>query len=197
LGCRPAERLLVVHGAGLIAPNGGGVLLVAPGGSGKTTLAAALDADGFGLLSDDVVPVTMTGHLLGLGLPLCLKPGSWPVLQHCRSTLFDSPQVQRFGQAVRFLPPCHPAPGLAVSTACLLLTRYVPGEPASHERITPEQALQGLVEAEAVFRNITQAKLDALAQWLNTVPAYRLRYPDLATGMQQVRMLASAAVPST
>ncbi|WP_158308387.1 PqqD family protein [Thiocapsa marina] len=53
LGCRPAERLMVLHGAGLVAPDGQGLLLIAPGGSGKTTLAAALNAAGFALLSDD------------------------------------------------------------------------------------------------------------------------------------------------
>lgn len=192
LGCRPAERLMVVHGAGLVTASGCGLLLVAPGGSGKTTLATALDAAGYGLLSDDVVPVTLSGELLGLGLPLCLKPGSWPVLQDRRPDLVDSPPVQRLGQTVRYLRPQNPAAGAKRLAAGLLLTRYAPGEPPGCERIVPEQALRGLVEAEAVLRNVTQAKLDALADWLNRVPAYRLNYPNLDTGLRLVGELVNA-----
>lgn len=128
IGARPAKHLLLVHGAGLVAPDGRGLLLVAPGGSGKTTLAAALDAAGFGLLSDDVVPVTPDGDLLGLGLPLCLKAGSWPVLAERRPDLEDAPVIQRFGEPVRFLPPRTPAPAAPVTPALLLLTRYQPGQ---------------------------------------------------------------------
>jgi hypothetical protein len=78
---RAEERLLVVHGAGLALPDGGGLLLVAPGGSGKTTLAAALNAEGLTFLNDDVVPVNWDGSLVGLKIPICLKPGvgrCWP-----------------------------------------------------------------------------------------------------------------------
>jgi hypothetical protein len=49
LGCRTAERLMVLHGAGLIGPQGRCLLLAAPGGSGKTTLAMALEAEVFRL----------------------------------------------------------------------------------------------------------------------------------------------------
>ncbi|MCU0842534.1 MAG: hypothetical protein MUC79_12570 [Thiobacillaceae bacterium] len=179
LGCRPAERLLVVHGAGLVQPDGHGLLLVAPGGSGKSTLAAALDAAGFGLLSDDVVPVTLDGDLLGLGLPLCLKAGSWPVLAARRPDLAQAPTVQRFGQPVRCLPARTPAPPRPVTPARLVLIRWRPDAPLQAEPLGPEAALQGLVTAEAVCRDLTQAKLSALARWLEGLPAWRLTYPDL------------------
>jgi hypothetical protein len=179
LGCRPAERLLVVHGAGLVQPDGRGLLLVAPGGSGKSTLAAALDAAGYGLLSDDVVPVTRDGALLGLGLPLCLKPGSWPVLAARRPDLTQTPPVQRFGQPVRYLPPRTPTPPWPVTSARLVLSRWRPGVPLAAEPLSPEAALHGLVAAEAMFRDLTQAKLSALARWLEGLPAWRLTYPDL------------------
>jgi hypothetical protein len=47
------------------------------------------------------------------------------------------------------------------------------------EPLGPEAALQGLVTAEAVCRDLTQAKLSALARWLEGLPAWRLTYPDL------------------
>jgi len=179
LGCRPAERLIVLHGAGLVAPDGTGLLLIAPGGSGKTTLAAALDAAGYGLLSDDVVPVGLVGELWGLGLPLCLKPGSWPVLASRRPALAGQPATARAGGAVRYLPALSPRPAVAPRTGALFLSRYRPGQPPSCVPSGPEAALRGIIEAEAVLRALTQAKLDAFARWLGGTPAYHLEYPDL------------------
>lgn len=187
IGARPAEHLLIAHGAGLVTPDGRGLLLVAPGGSGKSTLAAALNAQGFGLLSDDVVPVTLAGKLLGLNLPLCLKPGSWPVLLGCRPDLGRVPPVQRYGQTVRFLPPLTPAVTQPVPPALLLLTRYQPGQAPAAVPVPPEQALQDLLAAEAVIRDLTQAKLEALANWVTRVPAWRVTYPDLESGLAGVR----------
>nr|WP_242467701.1 PqqD family peptide modification chaperone [Thiocapsa imhoffii] len=179
LGCRPAERLIVLHGAGLVTADGRGLLLVAPGGSGKTTLAAALEASGYGLLSDDVVPVGWDGALWGLGLPLCLKPGSWPVLTARRPTLARMPTRHRFGTEVRFLPALHPRPVRAASVGALFLSQYRPDAPPECVPIGPEQALRGLIEAESVLRDLTQEKLDALARWISAIAAYRLQYPDL------------------
>ncbi|SDW06576.1 PqqD family peptide modification chaperone [Thiocapsa roseopersicina] len=186
LGCRTAERLIVLHGAGLVAPDGRGLLLIAPGGSGKTTLAAALNAEGFGLLNDDVVPVIRSGDLLGLGLPLCLKPGSWPVLATCRPDLEQAPVLERFGQRVRFVPPRGPVVTRPVRPVRLLFPRYAPEEAARVAPLSPVQALEGIINAEAVIRDLTQEKVDALARWIETLPAFALTYPNLAIGLQQV-----------
>ncbi|WP_157817731.1 hypothetical protein [Candidatus Thiodictyon syntrophicum] len=188
-GCRTSERLLVVHGGGLVAPDGRAFLLVAPGGSGKSTLTAALNAAGYGLLSDDVVPVTPDGELVGLGLPLCLKPGSWPVLAGCRPDLAQAPTVQRLGQSVRFLPPCGRAATGLRAPALFLFPRFRPGRAPRCEPLTPARALQGIIEAEAVIRDLTQIKLEALARWVSKVPAYAVSYPDLDQGLALVRDL--------
>lgn len=189
LGCRPVERLAVLHGAGLVTPDGRGLLLIAAGGSGKSTLTTALDASGHGLLSDDVVPVDRDGGLLGLGLPLCLKAGSWPVLAAHRPDLDAAPDVVRYGQPVRFLAPRTHAPAHPVPAALILLIRYQPGQPPRATPVGPEQALQGLLGAEAVLRGLTQDKLDALARWVTATPGYTLTYPDLASGLAWVAKL--------
>lgn len=197
LACRAEDRLLIVHGAGLGMDDGRGLLLVAPGGSGKTTLAAALNAEGLRLLSDDVVPVRLDGHLLALGAPLCLKPGSWPVLARHRPDLAAAPDVERFGQTIRYLPPLGPPPATLIAPGLLLFPRYQPGAAARLSALTPEAALQGIVEAEAVIRNLTQDKLNRLARWVSAIPAYALTYPDLQSGLTAVtRCLARDARPT-
>ena len=187
--CRAAERLLVVHGAGVVGPDGAGLLLIAPGGSGKTTLAAALNAEGLPLLHDDVVPVTLDGDLLGLGLPITLKAGSWPILQTLRPDLSETPIRQRLGHPVRLLPPRGQPVMLPISLGVLVFPRYLPGAPAHVERLTPEAALQGVIEAEAVIRQLTQDKLERLARWVESAPAWSLTYPDLASGLTGIRRI--------
>ncbi|MEK8095463.1 PqqD family peptide modification chaperone [Methylocystis sp. IM3] len=196
LGCRTRDRLLVVHGAGLLSPQGAGLLLVAPGGSGKTTLAMALEAEGFRLLSDDVVPIRADGAALGLGLPACVKRGAWGALAGRRPDVAQAPEVFRFGQAVRLLTPRNPPFTGAVAPGVLLFPAYRPGAAPSSSSLTPEQALRGLVEAEAVIRDLTQSRLDALCRWISSMPAFSLAYPDLDAGLSLVRRALAAPAAS-
>ena len=52
---------LALHAAA-VEINGGALMLVAPGGSGKTTLAAAFAQAGYRVLSEDVSCITIDGH---------------------------------------------------------------------------------------------------------------------------------------
>lgn len=191
LGCRTGERLLVAHGAGLVSPEGQGILLVAPGGSGKSTLAMALEAEGFALMSDDVVPINMEGSALGLGLPAWIKQGSWQVLSATRPELLRAPKLQRFNQPVRLLAPRFAPCTGAVVPRLILFPRYAPDAgPACHP-MRHDQALQGIVEAEAVIRDLTQEKLNRLCEWVGGIPAYSLTYPNLAEARMLIgRLLA-------
>ena len=196
LACQAEERLLVIHGAGLKLNDGRGVLLIAPGGSGKTTLATALNAQGYALLSDDVVPVTLDGELLGLGTPICLKAGSWPVLAALRPDILDTHTIERFAQTVRYLPPLGEGSATPIPLGLLLFPCYQPGSDPHCQALSPEAALQHIIEAEAVIRNLTQAKLDALAGWVSSVPAYVLSYPDLDSALGLVQQLVEQLSPA-
>lgn len=189
LACQAEERLLVIHGAGLKLADGRGLLLIAPGGSGKTTLATALNAQGYALLSDDVVPVNLAGDLLGLGTSICLKSGSWSVLAALRPDIAGTQSLERFDQTVRYLPPLGNGCAGPIPPGLLLFPRYQPGSAPQCQALSPEEALQHIIEAEAVIRNLTQAKLDALASWVSSVPAYALCYPDLDSALALIQQL--------
>jgi len=148
------------------------------------------------MLSDDVIPVTPSGDLLGLGLPLCLKAGSWPVLRDCRPDLPQAQVVMRYGQPVRYLPPAGRAVTAGVRPGLLLFPHYQPDGTPRWTRLTPAQVLQRVVAAEAVIRDLTQAKLEALARWAGAAPAFALTYPDLDHALALVRgRLAATAAP--
>lgn len=190
IGSRPAERLLVAHAAGIRRPDGDVLLLVGAGGSGKTTLAAALDAEGYEFLGDDVVPVDNDGMLWPLGLPLCVKQGSWDLLCDLRPDLNAVYSVERQGWAVKFLPAKTPAAG-PLKLGGIVLNRHAPGKVGQLRRIKPEIALRGIVEAESVIGKLDQGRLDRIAIWVESACAYQLDYPDLDTGRRLIKEVMS------
>jgi len=75
----PLDGIAVLHAACVEVPDRGSVLLCAPSGGGKTTVAAALLAEGCVLAADDLVPVDPTTLLpRGFPRPFALKPGARP-----------------------------------------------------------------------------------------------------------------------
>jgi hypothetical protein len=189
IGSRTAERLLVVHGAGLVSPTGQCFLMAATGGAGKTTLAVALEAEGYRLLSDDVVPIDREGAAVRLGLPACIKSGSWDVLQPYRPDLAAVVETSRFGQLVRYLPPRHPVASKHLPPRLLLFPSYRPDQESAFQWLSPEEALQRLVAAGAVIRDLTQKKLEDLSRWVSSMPAYAIQYPSLVSGTALVQTL--------
>ena len=198
LGCRTRERLFVIHGAGLISPDGRGLLMTAPGGSGKSTLAIALEAEGFQLLNDDLVPIRMDGAALGLGLPACLKQGSWPVLARLRPDLAQAITVHRYERPVRFLvsPRNHPTTR-SVMPSRLVFPSYQPEAAPTCTPVSAEQALCRLIESGAGIGNPTQQNLEALCRWVSAIPAYALTYPDLDAGLSLVRRVMDNHTPAS
>ena len=188
LACDVPDRLMVVHGAGLVV-RGKGVLLVGPGGSGKTTLAAAINAQGANLLSDDVVPVDKNGMLYGSGMSFCLKQGSWPILQTDFPELEHIPVLQRAGKTIKFLSPKGLQPHEPVPVSLFVFPKFRPDKSAGILPLSPAEVLQGIGAADSIVSAMDQQKLDALTNWVASAPAFRLQYPDLKTGMHLINQV--------
>ncbi len=190
-GCDTTRRLLVLHAAG-VSRAGQGLLLIGTGGVGKTTLAIALNAHGWALLNDDVIPVTLDGQLLGLGLAPCLKAGSWPVLADVLPTLDQLPMFQRFDQAVRFPLPPGPVVYGPLPAAAFLIPRYQPDGPSGCAPLSPVAVLQAILAAEAVLPTLDQDRLNALTRWVSAAPGFALTYPDLDAALGLIEDLPLA-----
>jgi len=185
-GCARDRRLLVLHAAA-VARAGQAIVLTAPGGSGKTTLACALNASGWDLLGDDVVPVSMSGELLGTGLAPCIKSGSWAALAPFVPGLDEAPTIERAGVAVRYpRPPGAVARG-PLPTAAFIVPRFAPGEAADVRALSPVDLLRAIVDSDSVIPTLDQQRLEKLAAWIASAPGFAIRYPDLESALRMVR----------
>jgi hypothetical protein len=75
------ERYLLALHAGGIARDGQAMLLLGESGIGKSVLTAAMLAEGWDYLSDDMVLLDRRSlHVKAIPCSLCLKPGAWSLL---------------------------------------------------------------------------------------------------------------------
>lgn len=190
-GYREQNWLAALHAAA-IHDGARALLLPALGGTGKTTLTAALLAAGYGYLSDDVAP--LDAETLGvwpLPLPLRIKPGSVPVLRERYPELDVLPAYGPPDQAVRLLPPprfsLH-ATQRRYPVAGLVFPEYRPAAAATVQPISPLEALQRLIAAEALFqRPLIPQHIQRLLAWLEATPAWRLEYDSVSEAGCMIR----------
>lgn len=168
-----------VHGCAVLTPAGA-LVLTAPSGFGKTTLALALSRRGYELVADDAV-VIEPAPPTDPGSP-ALRP--LPFVPRARDET-----ATRFGLPVRARLPEPDGPvalGAPVPLAAFVLLERVtdPTEPVETrlERQAAGEAFKGLM-ARAYFHAPHEAARDrrAVSSYLrlaSRVPVYKLTYPD-------------------
>ena len=187
------DYLIAIHGAG-VCDGERAIVLPGGGGSGKSTLTAALLYRGLGYLSDDVVPIDRsTRQAVPLPLALNLKPGSLPVLERFYPGIAGQPGISENGWTVHFFPPPgfaeHPPRG-CYPVQALVFPGYAAGANGVCERISAVEALQRLIEGESLLpRPLEAAAVGDLVEWLQTMPTYRLDYASLDEACAHVRFL--------
>jgi hypothetical protein len=111
-----------------------------------------------------------------------------------RPDLDQAIDIPRLGKTVRFLPALTRPGRAALTPSFLLFPRYQPGSALSCAPMPPEKALQELVDAGAVIRDLTQEKLEKLCEWVTAIPTYGLTYHDVATGKSLVENIIESHV---
>jgi hypothetical protein len=173
---RNADHLLL-HAAALEF-EGRAFLLAAPAGCGKTTLTGWLTTQGFGFLTDELAAVDDAAGVSGFGRPLNVKavgPELWsrfPWLARDRDSA-------RGGAYLTLIPrPSFQGPPLTVSA--LVFPRYEAGAGVNAEALRVGQCISDLMICLLNARNLPGHGLPRVSALARRVPAFALRYGNLA-----------------
>ena len=194
-----AQRLgcyLLLH-AGAVELDGRAVILPAMPGSGKSTLTAALAANGFRLLSDEFGVVRMgDGQLLPLLRPVALKNDSIEVIAKFapQATLGPRFPKTRKGTVAHMAPDAHAVDNRHVPArpALIVFPRY---DPSVECLIEPERrslAFSRLSVNSFNYEMLGPAAFDAVARLIESCRVYRLAYRDLDRAIAAIRELLAA-----
>jgi hypothetical protein len=167
-----------LHAACTVAPGTGGLLIAGQGGSGKSTLCAALVASGHAYLGDDVVFVDgATGRLQAFPRTFHLGPSAVLAIPGASSHLggrYSTTEKQAFDPRAAF-------PGREVSEAgpprALLFPRVGEAAITTLEAIAPVEATARLIESSAFVASRLpghRAHLAALAALADGATAWRV-----------------------
>jgi HprK-related kinase A len=174
------RRYLLLHAASL-EKDGRALVLTGESGAGKSTLAALLGERGWRLMGDEFALLDpASGRLHAFPRAVSLKNGSIAVLEG------EAP-AERFGPrlegtpkgAIRHLRPRAAAVARMeepARPALLLFPRF--GEAAAVRAVGPAEAFMRLTQASTNYVALGQAGFAALSDFVGTVPAAAIDYPD-------------------
>jgi len=194
------RSLLAVHG-GLVAYEGGCVLLPALAGSGKTTLTAGLVHAGATYFSDEIALLDH-GALLATPMPLALtvKDGAVGPLRALYPELDSLPvHTREDGVRVRYLPPpvvSRPDPDRTAPVNWIVFPRYVAGGVTALTPIGRPAALRRLLDEAVLDReHLTGGHVESIVRWLRGSACYDLQVSSLEPAVALIRELVDAGRP--
>jgi hypothetical protein len=187
------EWLGLIHG-GAVTLNGVPILLPGASGSGKSTLCAYLAANGFGYVSDDLIPLRADGRLVPWPTPFSIKRGSWALLKPWYPELAALPEQRLLQRALKLVPaPAEAWRRVPAPAKLMVFPKWSELEPAATLTPLPPLAALTRLAQERIWIGypLSEAKLRRFLDWLGAIPAFELRYNALA----DAKALLEQAVP--
>jgi hypothetical protein len=191
-GYRQLGYVTILHAAA-VKLKGHCIVLPALGGSGKTTLAAALMHQGAEYFADDVVPLmSRDGEICPLRTSLCLKENSWNLLKERFPDVFRQPVLVRDNKLIRYMPPSpiRGDEGETLKAKLIIFPKYQKGAKASIESLGAVDAFKKLISTATWFdTSIKSKKLQELVHWSQSSDAYELVFDTLEDGLTLINSL--------
>ena len=174
--------------------DGQGVIFSGIGGSGKSTLMAALAQSGWIYWCDDTVPLDTGGKVAAIPLNHCLKSGSWDVLSPYYPDLAQQPVYRRYDKDVRYhlLQTIQTDFSATMPVHKLVFPTYDPDCEQSLQPIAPEEGLQRLIDAQT-WISPDPAHAEEMIRWISAIPAYSLDFHSLDWAIPRLRQLVGSA----
>jgi hypothetical protein len=188
------EGYLLLH-AGVVARNGGAILLPGGSGTGKSTLAAGLAGAGFSLGSDEVAVIDpLTLDVLPFVRGICVKEGSrTPLAAAYPSLLTDTPHSRFGGEEVWYICP-GPEAWLPAPTPVrsVVVPRYAHDAETRLEPLSRSATLQILLQQSFSVPRHGSFGIGTLTDLLRNVDCYRLTVGSLGEAIRRLAELTDA-----
>jgi hypothetical protein len=182
----------LVHGA-LLSHRNRGLVLCAPPGGGKTTLAVTLTRQGFRFQTDDIIQVGPRGEMTGVPFAAAVKSGSWPLVAAVAPELELCPRRRRSdGQWVKYLrlDDGHAKEPLSARWI-IFLDRKGTSAPGLFEIDALSAVTEILGSAYSRQGRIETDTLAGLVTAAQQAVCYRLSYESLDDALAQIRAVTN------
>jgi hypothetical protein len=188
--CDPGREVKAILHAGACGTASGCIILAGSSHAGKSTLCAALMAEGFLCYADDSAVLDGQFRVSGIPIPLTLRESSWPVLAARFPAFMNGASVHRRWECnVRFLPSNLPANySPAVAPKALVLVDYQPRAATRLHRLNPFEALMALRQSGFWVQHDRES-IGRFLAWIGELDSYRLTYSLLDEATGSVRAL--------
>lgn len=185
------EWIALFHAAvvGMAEDPRGCIVLSAGGGSGKTTLAAALARSGFQYMSDDTTGLDRDRlEIAAAPFALSVKEGGWEAISGLYPGIADLPVIDEHGLKIRYLPPPTPDGRIraGLPARLIIFPDYRPGSTASMQAISGLEALERLVGSGA-WISPEPDDVGLVIDWIKKTPAFEMTYDSLDEAVAMVR----------
>jgi hypothetical protein len=136
--------------AAALAKEGGAVLIMGGRGAGKSSLAGAMQQQGWQLLADDLTRVKEhngSWHAAMGHAQLAMRPDTARALGYCPETMQRRWVVRAANEGNKFILPCPPAsvPDYGAPVRAMFLLSRKPTRTLRYERIPPVEQMRMLV----------------------------------------------------
>ena len=182
------------HGS-TITDGTSSILFIGESGKGKSTLCAILASNGFGLVADDVSPLssqTLGIHTNPAGISI--KKGAFELLKPMVNHFEAVPEIHlnKFKGIVKYVPfeppiqshfPCY----------TIVLVNYKKDSDTVLEEITVSKVLQTLIPDSWLSADPKHA--EQFLDWLKSVTFYKLTYSNTQSVVKEVNTLFKKQLP--
>lgn len=181
---------VIIH-AGAVDWQGIGIIMSAPSGKGKTTLTAALMAEGARLLSDEFALICLLSKSIqAYPRPLSLKNESIEMARKLLPSgmvslpISDTPK----GQVAYASARQSDIENADQKAECGLIVfpNFAPDQPAMAKRLSRPEALMRLIAASPNYQIIGEKGFSTLAEIVQAAPAFSLTYGSTHQALELV-----------
>lgn len=193
LAIRKDPYLILLHASG-VSYNNHSIIFPAIGGSGKSTLCAALITKGFSYINDDVIPVAYdSGKLVSLPFCLGIKQGSWSVLKDYYPEIGEKHIFGRNNLKIKYLsPPLIRYTNKHYQPRFLVIPHYEEGSPCLLKKTSSTNGLKAIIEGESLMTlPIKDNDIEYLVKWVDGLDCYKLEYSNLDEAITALTHLIS------